>query len=184
MLEPIDQNFKYWMEWGEGVDLPAMLDALHSVPLVVYKLDPVSPLYDALVWIESRLQEGVTPVQYDAKIKLEKAGWLLQEKIAEIERLEGHLYSLNRLTIGKTSDQIAKQLGRLGIAFYSELGVLSWNKHHPLGRPADALDDFLNLWIKETQEPQHEAHMFDLLHNPFVTIRRDNFTDTNSIEPK
>ena len=178
MLEPIDQNFKYWMEWGHGVNFEAMLDSLHSVPFVVYKLDPVTPLHEAQRWLEQRLVENRTPVQYDAKILLEKANWLLLEQIHEIQTLEGHLYSLNRLTIGKTSAEIAKELGRLGIAFYSELGILKWNKHHPLGTPAQALKEFFTIWSKEANESNQISN--EIVFDPILTISGDYFRVTES----
>ena len=153
LLEPIDHNFKYWMQHGTGVDLRDMLDSLHSVPLVVYKLDPSEPLHQAKSWLDERMIGNRSPVTHDLLMLLEQADWLLRQHIHDVELLETHLYSLNRLKVTKSSPDINKELGRLGIAFYSELGILPWAREaHVMGTPARMLRLFLSQWTSEVQQ--------------------------------
>ena len=157
-LDPVDQNFKSWMKYGTRIDLGLMLDSLHSLPLVVYRLEPAMPLHNVHIWLEERMIGNRTPVTSDLRLLLEKADWLLKQKTHEIERLETHLYSLNRVKVSKKSHEADRDLGRLGIAFYSELGILPWKQDQPNGRLVDVLNQFLDQFALDN-EALHSNHI-------------------------
>jgi hypothetical protein len=102
------------------------------------------------MWIDERLQNGGTATDHEARVWLERSEWLLKQKMEKLQRLEDHLYSLNRLT-GHRNEHVSvdRELGRLGIAFYSELGTLPWKESNVLGTPDEAISKFIEVYENE-----------------------------------
>lgn len=152
MLEPTDENFKHWMKTGEGVDADAMFDILHGIPAAVYDLDVVTPVYHAYMWLHERLADGGTRADHESRVWLERSEWLLVHKIESLQRMENHLYAIAPL-IGHKNEHVStdRELGRLGIAFYSEIGTLPWKETNELGTPEEAMNKFVEVFENEVK---------------------------------